>query len=176
MIQTQRLTLLNRDKEYYERILNMDATKQMHALAAIDEHRLEIELERVNRIVNLSEDLWKSWDLQLNSEKKLIGSCGFHNILTKHSRAEIGYGINDNYRKIGLMSEAVGALIRHGFENLSFHRIEAFVSPYNIASISLLKRLEFQKEGLLRQHHFHDGILNDSEVYAILKGDYIYER
>ena len=172
MIKTERMALVTRDKSYFEDILKMKSEQQMKLFAAIDEHRLEIELERANRIVNISEELWKSWDLVLDSENEIIGSCGFHNIVIRHSRAEIGYAINDKYRRKGLMTEAVNSIVNYGFENMSFNRIEAFVNPINTASLKLLRGLNFKKEGLLRQHHFHDGNLNDSEVYSMLKEEY----
>ncbi len=45
------------------------------------------------------------------------------------------------------MTEAVEILLRFAFKNLKLHRIEANVQPQNAASIAVLQRTNFTKEG-----------------------------
>jgi [ribosomal protein S5]-alanine N-acetyltransferase len=77
---------------------------------------------------------------------EVLGDCGLHNGVVRCQRAEIGYCLAPKYRGKGYMSEAVGALIDHGFEKLGLNRIEADIHPQNAASIQLAERLGFRRE------------------------------
>ncbi|MCD6062637.1 MAG: N-acetyltransferase [Flavipsychrobacter sp.] len=102
-----------------------------------------------------------------------IGKAGFHTWQARHSRAEIGYGIDiESYKRKGLMKEALKAILHYGFDEMGLHRVEAFAGPANIASISLLEGLGFTKEGLLRGHYCKDGDIQDSACYGLLKPEF----
>lgn len=104
----------------------------------------------------------------------IIGRCGLHNWNKEHHRAEIGYNISDeNFKRKGLMTEAVGSIIDYGFNKLNLHRIEALVGSNNIPSLKIIERHHFTKEGLLRQHYFVADKFEDSVVYSILYNEYI---
>lgn len=104
---------------------------------------------------------------------KIIGDCSFHTWQKLHSRAEIGYGINDEqYKQQGYMSEALRAVIDYGFAEMKLNRIEAYVGTQNIASQKLVLNMGFVQEGLLREHYCKDGVLEDSLVFGLLKKDY----
>jgi ribosomal-protein-alanine N-acetyltransferase len=102
----------------------------------------------------------------------IIGGCGFHNWYFDHRRAELGYSItNENFKRKGIMSEALKAIIDYGFNKMNLHRIEALVGSENIASQKLVGKYNFIKEGVLRQHYFIDGKFEDSVVFSKLKSD-----
>lgn len=99
----------------------------------------------------------------------VIGRCGLHNWNTDHHRAEIGYHmVLENYKRQGFMSEAVAAIIDHGFKELKLHRIEALVGRTNTASLRIIEKQGFVKEGLLRQHYFINGVYEDSVMFSKL--------
>ncbi len=103
----------------------------------------------------------------------VMGMCGYHNWYALRSRAELGYHLtSDAYKQQGFMTEALAAVIAYGLERMGLNRIEALIAPQNTPSRKLLERYGFTREGLLRQHYFVDGILEDSELYALLKKDY----
>jgi ribosomal-protein-alanine N-acetyltransferase len=104
----------------------------------------------------------------------VIGWCGFHSWYPEHQRAEIGYHIIEETNKgKGYMSEAFGAIINYGFQHMQLNRIEALIGPQNIASLQLVHKFGFVKEGVMRQHYFKNGQLEDSIIYALLKADYL---
>jgi len=59
-------------------------------------------------------------------------------------------------------------VLDYAFGELDLHRVEANVQPENHASIRLLKRLRFRKEGLTRKYLKIDGHWRDHERWAIL--------
>ena len=59
------------------------------------------------------------WGITLKDSGKVIGSCGFLNMLPKHHRAEIGYELHQEYWGKGIASEALEAVIKYGFHHYS---------------------------------------------------------
>ncbi|AIS61255.1 GNAT family N-acetyltransferase [Listeria ivanovii] len=88
----------------------------------------------------------------LQATGEIIGTCGFNYIDHENQRAEIAYDLGTRFWKRGYATEAVQALMEWGIESFKLHRMEAKVDPRNEASISLLEKLGFQEEGLLRDY------------------------
>ena len=70
------------------------------------------------------------------------------------------------------MSEAIGAIVAYGFRELNLNKIRALVVPDNIASIKLLQRLHFQKEGVMRQAQFVNEKYDDLAAYGLLRQEW----
>ena len=105
--------------------------------------------------------------------QSIIGWCGFHTWYIDHYRAEIGYGLyDDSYKRKGLMTEAIQPVVAYGFNQMNLHRIEALVAPYNEPSLKLIQKLNFKKEGVLKQHYLVDGKHEDSVIYGLLKPNF----
>ncbi|MDQ7248409.1 GNAT family N-acetyltransferase [Dongia sedimenti] len=60
---------------------------------------------------------------------------------------EIGFLFHRDVWGQGVAREAVGALLRHGFETLRFTSVRADVDPDNQRSLALLERLGFRRTG-----------------------------
>lgn len=60
--------------------------------------------------------------------------------------ANLGYGIHNQYHRQGFAKEAVYAALIAGFEELSYHRIEAAINLDNTPSIALAESVGMQKE------------------------------
>ena len=61
--------------------------------------------------------------------------------------ATLGYWMGERYAGRGRMTRAVAAATRYGFSTLRLHRIEAACLPENVASMTLLERNGFRREG-----------------------------
>ena len=66
------------------------------------------------------------------------------------------------------MAEVLPAVLDHGFGALGLHRIEALVTPGNVASAALLEANGFTREGTLRGYGFWKGRFWDQWLYARL--------
>lgn len=112
--------------------------------------------------------------LTLRDSGLVVGSIAFHNWYQIHRRSEIGYAMtSDEHKAQGLMREALPEVLRFGFEAMDLNRVEAFISPENEASLRMVERVGFKREGRLRQHYAHDGALDDSVVYGLLREDWV---
>jgi ribosomal-protein-alanine N-acetyltransferase len=67
----------------------------------------------------------------------------------------------------GYMTEGLGLVVRYAFEQLRLHRLEASIQPGNHASLSLVRRLGFRREGYCPEMLFIDGAWRDHERWAI---------
>jgi ribosomal-protein-alanine N-acetyltransferase len=92
------------------------------------------------------------WGITRKGEGKLIGSCGYYGFHTWFRRASIGYELARSHWRQRIMTEALSAIIDHGFGIMELNRLEAVVMPENIASIKMLEKLGFRKEGLLEEY------------------------
>lgn len=108
----------------------------------------------------------------LRKTGELVGTLGFHGLVPRDGRAELGYDLVREYWGKGIMTEAVGELVRYGFEEMGLNRIEATVDSENEKSIRLLERLRFVKEGCLREKHFYKGRFHDVLAYSLLLSDW----
>lgn len=87
----------------------------------------------------------------------------------------IGYDINSNYWRQGFATEAINEIIKFGFDKLDLNRIGAVVFPENLASLNLLKKVGFIKEGVLREYIIQNDIEKDTIVLSLLKREYLIE-
>jgi ribosomal-protein-alanine N-acetyltransferase len=113
------------------------------------------------------------WGITLKGESRLIGSAGHWRLIKPHFRSEIGYELAPEYWGRGLMPEAVGAIVRFGFEHMGLHSIEAQIEPNNQASRRVLEKNGFIQEGYFRESFFDNGVFTDAAVFSLLKADWL---
>lgn len=109
-----------------------------------------------------------SWGIALKNTPKLIGTIGFWRTIKEHHRAEIGYILSPEYWNSGIMTEAMRAVLKYGFDEMKLHSVEANVNPENAASIRLLEKCGFVKEAHFRENYYFDGKFLDSAIYSLL--------
>src|ERR1039457_2072884 len=77
-----------------------------------------------------------------------------------------------DYWRRGLMSEAVAAVLRFGFEQMALHRVEATVLTGNTASAALLGRAGFEREGVLRGRCLKREAFGDVWMFGLPRADW----
>ena len=114
---------------------------------------------------------YNRWVLTRRSDGEPLGTCGFHKWRKPHHCAEIGYDLTPAGWGQGYMTEALRAVLQHGFGPMDLNRVEALIHPGNQASLRLAERLGFRREGLLRQCICQAGVYYDHWLLARLKAD-----
>jgi len=122
-------------------------------------------IQRINNSLDAEDGI--TWAITKDN-KSLIGTIGFWRIEKEHYRAEIGYLLDPLFQGKGLMQEALSQALNYGFKTLKLHSVMANVNPGNLASIKLLERNNFTREGYFKESYFFNGKFLDSAIYSLL--------
>jgi len=79
---------------------------------------------------------------------------------------QLGYWLGEPYWGRGIMTAAVRATSEYAMFRFALVRLEAPVFEWNPASMRVLEKCGFVREGVLRRSVFKDGQLIDSVLYA----------
>ena len=105
-------------------------------------------------------------------DNALVGGLTLANIRRGVAQAgSLGYWIGAPYARQGYMTAAVRALLPFAFDALRLHRLEAACIPTNAASVRLLEKTGFRREGYARAYLCINGIWQDHLLYARLQTD-----
>ncbi|MGE0563737.1 MAG: GNAT family N-acetyltransferase [Pseudolabrys sp.] len=100
----------------------------------------------------------------------LVGGLTLANVRRGVAQAgSIGYWVGLPFVRHGYMTAAVRAVVPFAFSTLRLHRLEAACIPGNQASIRLLEKTGFAREGYAREYLCINGIWQDHLLYARLR-------
>jgi [ribosomal protein S5]-alanine N-acetyltransferase len=117
-------------------------------------------------------DLAYAFFIFSKEDNSLLGGLTLANIRRGCAQSgSLGYWMGARHSHKGHMTAAVRALIPFAFGALKLHRIEAACIPANIASIRLLEKNGFKREGFARQYLCIDGVWQDHLLFARLEAD-----
>lgn len=108
----------------------------------------------------------------LREDHAIVGVANLSEIVRGYFQsAYLGFYGSAPYVGQGLMREGVGLLLKHAFQDLRLHRVEANVQPANTRSLALIKALGFRKEGYSPRYLKICGRWRDHERWARLAED-----
>lgn len=100
---------------------------------------------------------------------EIVGVVNLSNVVLGLFRSGyLGYYAFTGHERQGFMREGVRAVIRHAFETLKLHRVEANIQPANAASIALVRSCGFAREGYSPRYLKIGGRWRDHERWALL--------
>lgn len=102
----------------------------------------------------------------------IIGGVGLNSINRPDRNAEVGYWIGRKFWGKGYAGEALGLMLGYSFDELRLVRIHAVVHSSNKASIRILERLHFRREGTWRKANRMNNLWHDVFSYGILKNEF----
>lgn len=135
------------------------------------------DLEQALQYVANAEQDWLSgaglrFGIEVAATGQLAGQIALHHFDRANRRCEVGYALARQHWRQGYLSEALGAVLAHGFTVLQLNRVEADIDPRNAASAKPLERLGFRQEGLLRERWIVGGEICDTAFYGLLRRDF----
>jgi [ribosomal protein S5]-alanine N-acetyltransferase len=108
------------------------------------------------------------WAIEVQGE--VAGAIGVDLGEGVHARSgHFGYWLGQPYWDRGIMTAAVRATADHLFANFDVVRLEAPVFEWNPASMRVLEKCGFVREGVLRRSVLKDGQLIDAVLYARIR-------
>jgi ribosomal-protein-serine acetyltransferase len=102
----------------------------------------------------------------------MVGRVGIYKIDQQNKSAEIGYWLGKDYERQGIMVQSVNVLLKHCFDHLHFQRIEIFCGEFNTHSQRIPEKLNFRKEGLLKNAEFIGPHFHNLYLYALCREEY----
>lgn len=106
----------------------------------------------------------------LRASGKLVGAIHITEAVYGSFRsAYLGYYAFTGAERQGLMTKGLKLAVRHAFNKLKLHRLEANIQPNNTASIALVRACGFTREGYSRAYLKIGGRWQDHERWAIVR-------
>jgi ribosomal-protein-alanine N-acetyltransferase len=119
------------------------------------------------------EDLGYAFLIFSDGEDRLIGGLSLSNVRRGVTQAAVlGYWLGLPFVRQGYMTAAVAAISSYAFEELRLHRLEAATMPNNAASIRVLERNGFRREGIARRLLKINGAWEDHALHALVVEDF----
>ena len=108
--------------------------------------------------------------MYIKDRGEAAGSIGFVVQPDVHRlSAEIGYWLGEAYWGRGIATEALRAVTAFAFEAHGLVRLFAGVFAWNTASMRVLEKAGYVREGVLTQSAIKDGRVIDQVLYAITR-------
>ena len=167
------------------REIQQEDTESIYKLLSIpevikhDSFELFTDIEQAEEVLESLKDEYKQqraifWGIHLKEQAELIGFCKCKLEIPK-VRAGFGYSLRHDYWNMGIMTETLGSIIDFTFNTMDVNRIEATVATQNKASLRVLEKLGFIKEGVLRQRSCFRGRYHDMVMLSLLKAEHCVE-
>ena len=119
------------------------------------------------------EDLGYAFGVFATETDTLVGGVSLSNVRRGVTQAaQLGYWLGLPHLRQGYMTEAVATVLPYAFYGLRLHRIEAATLANNAASIRVLERNGFEREGFARSYLKINGEWRDHILFAIIADDH----
>jgi RimJ/RimL family protein N-acetyltransferase len=118
---------------------------------------------------------WYQLAVERKAAEGLIGDIAFR-LSADARQSEVGFTLARAHQGQGYAAEAVGRLVDYLFADLNLHRVFANCDPQNAASIRLLERLGFRREGLFVDSLWYKGTWASELWYALLRREWETHR
>ncbi|USK35095.1 GNAT family N-acetyltransferase [Bacillus sp. F19] len=150
-----------RNREFFQRVCPLIPE------AFYTEEHQKIRIEQA--LKKTDEGQVYAFGIFLKATDKLIGDIS----LTQIARGNVqscytGFTLDKEYNAKGYTTEALQLVVDFAFRELKLHRIEAGAMPDNIASIRVLEKVGFKKEGIAKENVKINGKWTDHQILAII--------
>ena len=108
------------------------------------------------------------WAIEVDGQA--VGSIGIilgEGIYVKSAR--FGYWLGEDYWGRGIMTEAVKVVVPYAMSHFGVVRLDSPVFAWNAASMRVLEKCGFVKEGVSSASAFKDGEINDRVLYGLVE-------
>lgn len=135
------------------------------------------EVDQARRFVRMGRESWlQGRTVRLGIFERetgvLVGNIELDGVDARRSQAELGYWVRSDRTRRGYAAEAARAMMRYAFEGLQLHKVRADVAVGNDASVRVLEKLGFVREGMLREDRPVGGQFLDHWRYGLLAREF----
>ncbi len=171
-IETERLILREIKETDIPKLLELQSDTKVNEF--LSHRKVETEEDILKFIAHRKMFFEKKWGITwvgaVKETDEFLGICSYNAIDIQNHRAEISGELHPKYWRTHIGQETFLSVIRFGFENINLHSITAKTSPSNIATVGILEKFGFQKEGHLIDRIFDGTKYEDQCLYSLIKG------
>ncbi len=109
----------------------------------------------------------------IQNSEILVGTVSLKNISHMMMYGEIAYDVGQEFQGKGIGTQAVHQFISMIFSKTAIRRLIAYVAEDNIPSRKLLEKIDFQQEGICREHYMINGKPTNEVLYGILRQEWV---
>lgn len=102
----------------------------------------------------------------------ILGQAAFKSIRWFNRKAELSLFLHPDHHGKRIGMKVMDAMIKHAFNHLNLHRLEAEVIEYNKPALNLVKKLGFICEGCLREARYFDGKYYSIYRFGLLRNEF----
>lgn len=161
-----------------------DLTK---SLSWANDMSLNSKVLRILPVTRMEEEKWYQnivedpsklvFAIKTITDSEHVGNTGLYHIDWISRRAEFWIIIGEeNFHAKGVGMEVLSLMKRFAFHGLNLNRLYLHVAEDNDAAIHLYEKNQFNREGLLKEHHFVDGRYVNVLIMAALRRDFTREE
>jgi len=169
---TERLEIHLADESYVDRLLTYAMEQREHhqdrnpirseSFYTIEEQKKRLQVE--------PDSLTKYCVFKKDDDARMIGEINFSNTIRGVlCSCFVSYSIHHKEEGNGYATEALKAIIPEFFKHSGLHRMAAHIMPWNKASIRVVEKCGFKKEGYFRKYLKINGNWEDHLAYALLR-------
>lgn len=108
--------------------------------------------------------------MSINADGVFAGVIGLTQQADVYQKSmELGYWLGVSFWGKGLATTAVGLITKYAFDHLPCNRLFSGVFSFNTASMKVLEKNGYQKEGVFKKAVWKNGQFWDEHRYALLK-------
>lgn len=170
MLQTARLHLVQLREDHAPRLaeLGNDPLIAAHTANIPSPYTLDIAQAFIHQASTSGDN--PTFAVELH-DGTLLGVINLK-LTPRHRSGHLGYWMGAPFRGHGYMTEAVRAVLGHGFHSLDLHRIQTACFAVNQASARVLEKAGLMLEGRSRQAFHKDGVFHDLLQFGVLAGEW----
>ncbi|MDR0368203.1 MAG: GNAT family N-acetyltransferase [Bacteroidales bacterium] len=128
--------------------------------------------EKISKGNNLALSVFYK-DPKNTAQTEIIGTVGLFDVNMRHQHAKLkSTRILAKYQGSGIVFEVLMLVLDYGFNTLNLNKVFGDSFEENTPIIKILETLGFQKEGVLRNHYFHEGMFKNAIALGLLREDF----
>lgn len=138
---------------------------------------LPLEYEKTLNWFKKNEDRIDRYDAIIEVDGISVGLIGLLSIDDKNSKAEYYITMGEQaYKGKGVAKIASKLLLEYAFKKINLNKVYLFIESNNINAQRFFEKIDFIKEGLLRQDIKTIDGLTDRYIYGICESDYYKKK
>ncbi|SDY53674.1 GNAT family N-acetyltransferase [Thermoactinomyces sp. DSM 45892] len=164
------------DTEHLVQLLlrNRDFFQQYDPIRPESYYCTEVQTEQIiSATKSLEDGSGYAFGIFLEGDHTLMGRVSLSAVSRgPFQNAYLGYYLDQQYNGKGYTTEAIQLILQYCFQKIDLHRIQAGVMPRNTASIRVLEKNGFRREGLAERYLRINGQWEDHLLYAITQEEF----